>query len=113
MAERRIALQLNVKSRTASKAVVKFNFEVLAVFECMEHVQTQEALDVFAPSPAMLQIAWPYVRPYMAQQMTMLGLPPYHLPLVIQWHIHDPEGNHLPRATAQVAESRQGQIEQA
>lgn len=107
--ERRIDLTLKVKSRPGPKAIVKFSFEVKAVFECTEFVQTTEALIQFAPSAAMLHIAWPYVRPYLTEQMTMLGLPPYHLPLVIKWKEQEPVEGGLPGATAHVEESRQEQ----
>ena len=110
--KRRIYLHLKVKSRSAKQAIVKFNFEVWAAFECAEFVQTEQALETFAPAPAMLQIAWPYVRPYMNQQMGLLGLPPYHLPLVIQWQEHQLDGGSLPAATAQVEQSRHRQVEQ-
>lgn len=86
IAERTLVLVIKVKSTSHPKAVLSFDFEAEAMFQCAEFEQTEEALQQFASGTTPMMLVWAYVRSYMALQMTQLGLPPYHLPLVLRWN---------------------------
>lgn len=86
MKERKLVLALHVKSTTTRKAALSFDFEAEALFQCAEFERSEDALTQFAAGTTPLTLAWAYVRSYLASQMTHLGLPPYHLPLVLRWN---------------------------
>lgn len=84
--DRTFIMMMHVKSSTTRKAALKFDFEVEALFQCIEFERAEDALKQFASGTTPMMLAWAYVRSYMAWQMTQLGLPPYHLPLVLRWN---------------------------
>ena len=87
--ERRLLLSMEVKSSPNRRGVVAFNFNVEATFQCADFAEAERALHEFAQGPAPVTLAWSYVRTYIAWQMSQLGVPPYHLPLVLSWDTPD------------------------
>lgn len=70
---------------TLARSVVAFNFEVEAVLQCAEFDRAEQALQEFSAGTTPMMLLWPYVRPYMNIQMYQMGLPDFHLPLVLRW----------------------------
>lgn len=91
--QRMLSMHLKIRSRRAKTAVVSFNFEVDAVFRCAEFDRSEQALQEFSQSTTPMMLLWPYVRPFVNTQMYHLGLPDYHLPLVLRWEKQ--EGNQV------------------
>lgn len=80
---------MKVKSSPNRRGVVAFSFDVEAIFQCADFAEAERALREFAQGSAPVTLAWSYVRTYIAWQMSQLGVPPYHLPLVLSWNTLD------------------------
>lgn len=112
MEERHLTVLLTVASqrptkgeKRSPKAVASFKLRAVALFDCAEFDRTAEAMTAFGQSASPYQLMWPYVRSALAQLVSLSGLPPYHLPLVLAWHVVEEgvEGAAAVKATAQVA----------
>lgn len=64
---------------------LSFTVSVVAFFESPDFPDVNQALDEFIHSASALNVVWPYVRNFLSTMNAHLGLPGYHIPLVISW----------------------------
>jgi preprotein translocase subunit SecB len=64
---------------------LSFSVSVVAFFDSPDFPDVNQALDEFIHSASALNVVWPYVRNFLSNMNTHLGLPEYHIPLVIGW----------------------------
>jgi len=87
-----IALEISARpdDQDAKNCPLTFSFTALALFECADFSEREKALQEFIHSPSALNLMWPYVRSFLADMNAKLGLPEFHIPLVLDWQ-EEPE----------------------
>jgi preprotein translocase subunit SecB len=117
-AERRLELEsreailflyIESKSKAGPKNnPLSFSISVIAYFESQNFPEVNQALEEFTHSASAFNVVWPYVRSFLSDMNKHLGLPEYHIPLVIGWeHVEvvNNENKTDEKATDEVIES--------